>query len=208
MFFFVQNKNLGFCAILFLLFSVSAFSQKLPNKIRGYKVYQTKISVKTDKEKTKEKKGAEAIVKIGEPELEDFSLTGITLKFPASVEGIEHSGKIDFLTFEDFKVNDLDVEIEEYKHPFEIKKDEKVFLPKPVKVFLRADRALRGALGEMKDSKKVWNVTGRIFVFGKFKKFGINFKRVVPIEINIKIENPLKKKLSQNDESKEKTSSV
>lgn len=204
MFFFVQNKRLVFCAIFLLLFSVSAFSQKLPNKIRGYKVYKTKISVKTDKEKSKEKTDAEAIVKVGDPELRDFSLTGITLEFSASVEGIEQSGKIDFLTFEDFKVNNLDVEIEEYKHSFEMKKNEKVFLPKPVKVFLRTDRALRGALKEWKDSKKVWNVTGRIFVFGKFKKFGMNFKRVVPVEINIRIENPIKKKLAQNDESKEK----
>jgi len=203
-FFLIHNKKLICSAILLLLFSVFAFSQKLPNKIRGYKVYKTKISVKTDKEKTKEKNDAEAIIKIGEPELDNISLTGITLEFPASVEGIEQSGTIDFLTFEDFKVNDLDVEIEEYKNSFEIKKNEKIFLPKPVKVFLRTDRALRGALGEMKDSKKMWNVTGRIFVFGKFKKFGMNFKRVVPVEINIKIENPLKKKLAQNDESKEK----
>lgn len=203
MFFLVENKKTVFSAIFVLLFSVSAFSQKLPNKIRGYKVYQTKISVKTDGEKTREKNGAEAIVKIGESELEDFSLTGITLEFSAEIEGIEQSGKIDFLTFENFKVNDLDVEIEEYKHSFEMKKNEKVSLPKPVKVFIRADKALRGAIKEWNDSKKAWNVTGRIFVFGKFKKFGMNFKRVVPIEINLRIENPLKKKLTQNDKSKE-----
>lgn len=206
MFFLLQNKNLVLGAIFILLFSVSALSQnsqKLPDKIRGYKVYQTKISVKTEKEKSPEKKGAEAIVKIGEPELEDVSLIGITLEFSAGIEGIEQSGKIDFLTFEDFKVNNLDVEIEEYKHSFELKKNEKVSLPKPVKVFVRTDRALRGALKEWNDSKKEWNVTGTIFVFGKFKKFAMSFKRVVPIEINLKIENPLKKKLTQNDKSKE-----
>ena len=203
MFFLRQNKNSFFFAVFILLFSVSVFSQKLPDKIRGYKVYQAKISVKTEKEKSAEKKGAEAVVKIGEPELEDISLTGITLEFSAGIEGIEQSGKIDFLAFEDFKVNNLDVEIEEYKHAFEVKKNEKVFLPKPVKVFVRADRALRGALKEWNDSKKDWNVTGRIFVFGKFKKYGMSFKRVVPVEINLKIENPLKKKLTQNDKSKE-----
>lgn len=203
MIFLRQNKRSIFFAIFILLCSVSAFSQKLPDKIRGYKVYQTKISVKTDKEKNKVKNGAEAIVKIGEPELEDVSLTGITLEFLAEIEGVEQSGKIDFLTFEDFRINDLDVEIEEYRHSFEMKKNDKVFLPKPVKVFVRADRALRGALGEMKDSKKIWNVSGRIFVFGRFKKFGISFKRVVPVEINIKIENPVKKKIAQADESEE-----
>lgn len=203
MFFFSYNKNSIFSAIFILLFSCSAFSQKLPDKIRGYKVYQTNISVKSDKEKTNEKNGAEAIVKIGEPELNDISLTGITLEFSAEIEGIEQSGKIDFLTFEDFRINDLEVEIEEYKSAFEVKKKEKIFLPKPVKVFVRADRALRVAINEQRDSKKVWSVTGRIFVFGKFKKYGMSFKRVVPIEINLKIENPLKRKLTQNDKSKE-----
>jgi hypothetical protein len=51
---------------------------------------------------------------------------------------------------------------------------------------------LRGAVRELKDSKEEWSVTGRVFVFGKFKKFGFNFKRVVPVEINIKIKNPLR----------------
>lgn len=211
MFYFAQNKKTIFSAIFILLFSAYGFSQKLPNKIRGYKVYQTKISIKTEEEKSSEKpnekKSAEAIVEIGEPEIEDVSLTGITLGFSAEIEGVEQSGKIDFLTFEDFKVNNLSVEVEEYKNSFELKKNEKVFLPKPVKVFVRADKALRGALGEWNDSKEFWNVTGRIFVFGKFKKFGFNFKRVVPVEINIKIENPIKKKLAQNDGSKERNSS-
>lgn len=204
MFYFDQNKSSIFSIIILLILSLSVYSQKLPKKIRGYKVYQTKISVKTEKGKSNKKSDAEAIVEIGEPEIKDVSLTGITLEFSASVEGIEQSGKVDFLTFEDFKVNDLNVEIEEYKNSFELKKNEKISLPKPVRVFIRADRALRAAFNELKDSKKVWNVTGRIFVFGKFKKYGMSFKRVVPIEINLKIENPVKPKPAQNDKSKEK----
>ena len=42
------------------------------------------------------------------------------------------------------------------------------------------------------DPKKKWSVTGTVFVFGKFKKYGINFKRVVPIKIDLTIANPLK----------------
>ena len=202
MIFFDQIKKLRYSILFLLLFSVCICAQNYPNKIRGYRVYQTEISVKTDKENPNKKTKAEAIVKIGEPELEDFSLTGITLEFSAEIEGVEQSGKVDFLTFEDFKVNGVNVEIEEYKNPFELKKNEKVILPKPVKVFVRADRAFRGALKEWKDSKKNWTVTGRVFVFGKFKKFGLSFKRVVPIEINLEIKNPLKKKNTQNDESK------
>lgn len=40
-------------------------------------------------------------------------------------------------------------------------------------------------------AKDEWTVTGRVFVFGRFKKFGFDFKRVVPVEINLKIKNPL-----------------
>lgn len=188
--------------VLLLLFSAFVYSQDYPNKIRGYKVLQTKISVKTAKEKSLKKTDAEAIVKIGEPELADISLTGIMLEVSAEIEGVDQNGKVDFISFEDFKVNGLDVEIEEYQEPFELKKDETIILPKPVKIFIGAGQTLRGAYKELKDSKSEWTVSGRVFVFGKFKKFGFNFKRVVPIEINLKIENPVKKRLTQNDDSK------
>ena len=188
--------------VLLLLFSTFAYSQDYPNKIRGYKVLQTRISVKTEREKSSEKTDAEAIVKIGEPELTDVSLTGITLEVFPIIEGIDQNGKIDFISFEDFKVNGLDVEIEEYQEPFELKKSETIILPKPVKVFIGAGQTLRGAYKELKDSKTEWTVSGRVFVFGKFKKYGFSFKRVVPVEINLKIENPVKKRLTQNDKSK------
>lgn len=187
---------------MILLVSTFVYPQNYPNKIRGYKVLQTKISVKTESEKSPEKTDAEAIVKIGEPELADVSLTGITLEVFAEIEAMDQNGKVDFISFEDFKVNGLDVEIEEYRESFELKKDETIILPKPVKIFIGAGQTLRGAYKELKDTKNEWTVSGTVFVFGKFKKFGFNFKRVVPIEINLKIENPVKKRLAQNDGSK------
>jgi len=65
-------------------------------------------------------------------------------------------------------------------------------LPKPIKIFLNTGQVLRGALSELKQSKEEWTVTGRVFAFGQFKKSFLKFKRVVPIEINLKIKNPLK----------------
>lgn len=185
--------------ILSLLFSSPVYSQNYPDKIRGYKVYQTKISIRTEVEKTSEKTDSEAIVKIGDPELTDISLSGITLEISAEIEGIEQNGKIDFVSFKDIKVNGLEVEIEEYKESFELKKNKKVILPKPVKAFISSGQTLRGAFKELKESKNEWTISGKIFVFGKFKKFGFNFKRVIPIDINFKIENPLKKKLEEID---------
>lgn len=196
------KKFLIFPVVFFLLLSTPVDSQNYPKKIRGYKVYQTKVSVKTKSEKSSENEETEAIIKVGEPEITDISLTGITFEVPAEIKGADQIGKVDFVAFEDFKVNDLDVEIEEYKESFELNKGEIIILPKPVKIFIGAGQTLRGAFKEIKDSKDVWAVTGRLFVFGKFKKYGFNFKRVVPIDVNIKIENPVKKRLAQNDKSK------
>lgn len=197
-----QTKSLSenvfrqiFILIFFLVSATTIFAQKLPDKIRDYKVYDAKISVKTDQKAQTEiaKKGeSAATVKIGEPELTEISLGGVAFEISAEIFDLEQSGTVDFLAFHDFRVNDLAVEIEEYQTSFSFAKNQSVKLPKPVRIFLGAAQTLRGALREVKDSKEEWTVTGRVFVFGKFKKFGFSFKRVVPVEVSVKIKNPLK----------------
>ncbi|HEX8638119.1 MAG TPA: hypothetical protein VF692_08660 [Pyrinomonadaceae bacterium] len=182
---------LRFCLSILLL-PFLAHAQDLPDKIRGYKVYDAIIVVGTANEEFDRKLKSEAQVKIGEPELTEVSFTGVTFELSAEIFGLQQSGTIDFLTFRDFRVNDLAVEIEDYTHSFELKKNQIVKLPKPARISLGATQALRGALRESRESKAEWQVTGRVFVFGKFKKFGFSFKRVVPVEVNIKIKNPLK----------------
>jgi hypothetical protein len=53
---------------------------------------------------------------------------------------------------------------------------------------------LLGALGDWNTSKDVWPVTGRVYVFGRFKKFLFSFKRVVPVELNLSLPNPMRNK--------------
>jgi len=180
--------------VLILMFAFSAFAQNLPDKIRGYKVYKTHVSVRTETDKSGKKDKSEAFVKIGEPELIDVSLIGVTFELTAEISSLEQNGAVDFLAFHDFRVNALNVEIEEYKESFTFEKNKPIQLPKPVEIFLSTAQTLRGALKELKDSKGEWLVTGRVFVFGRFKKFGFSFKRVIPVEINIKINNPLQQK--------------
>ncbi len=182
--------------VLFL-FSSFAAAQKLPDTIRGYKVYQTKISVKNQSEENSQsdEKNAEAnsetLVKIGAPELVDVSLTGITLELPIEINSLDQNGTVDFLTFKDFRVNGLAVEVAEYKESFTVKKNRTTVLPEPVKIFIGTGQTLRGALKEFKNSKDEWTVTGTVFIFGRFKKAFLSFKRVVPVEINLTIKNPL-----------------
>ena len=190
----INKQNL--CLVVFIgslfFFCSSVIAQNLPREIRGYKVYQAQISVKNQTAKTGTKDQSEAFVKVGEPELTDISLTGIIFEISAEIDSIKQSGTIDFLTFHDFRVNDLKVDVEEYRESFEFKKNQLITLPKPVKIFVGAGQTLRGALQERRESKDEWTVTGRIFVFGQFKKSFLKFKRVVPVEINLKIKNPLK----------------
>lgn len=175
-----------------LLVSLAALAQDYPKEIRGYKVQKTNVSVKTGETGVETKDKAEIFVTIGEASVEDVSVTGLTLELPAEISATGQSGRIDFLTFKDFRVNNLKVDVEEYRKSFEFKKNEPTTLPEPIKIFVGLGQTLRGALGELRDSKEEWNVTGTIFVFGKFKKLGFNFKRVVPVEISLKIKNPLK----------------
>lgn len=189
---FARKIALLFC-LCGLIFGAALHAQTLPDEIRGYKVHQTKISVTNKTDRLPEKDKSEASARLTEPALTDTSLTGLTFEISAEIEPLEYKGKIDFLTFRDFKVNGLAVEIEEYTESFEFKKNQATSLPKPVRVFLGAGQALKGALGEIRDSKTEWTVTGTVFVFGRFKKWGFNVKRVVPVEVNVKIKNPLKK---------------
>ncbi len=190
--------NLYLSVIICGLFLFNSFAavQDFPDKIRGYKVYKAKVSVKNQTSatvKSEEKDESEALIKVGEPELLDVSLTGVTLELSAEIVAPAQSGTVDFLTFKDFRVNGLTVDVEEYRESFKFKKNQTITLPKPVKIFIGTGQTLRGALMEFKDSKDEWTVTGTVFVFGRFKKSFLKFKRVVPVEINLKIKIRSKK---------------
>lgn len=171
---------------MLLFFAVTAFSQNLPDKIRGYKVHKDKVSVSAASS------APDAAVLVGDPELDDVSIAGITLEILAEFTANHQSGKVEMITFHDLKVNGIKVEPEEYGHKFEFKKGETVLIPKPVRIFIPATGVVKAAWQEMSESKAEWSVTGRVFVFGRFRRYGFYHKRVVPIDIDLKIKNPLK----------------
>jgi hypothetical protein len=179
---------------LFALFALAAFlyqsvsAQELPNEIRGYKVHREKVTVST---RGADQGPADAVVAPGNPKLIDISPSGVIFELAPHIRAMSQSGTVDFMTFHDFRVNGIPVEIEEYKHAFSFQKDEPLTLPEPARVFMPTYSILRTAWEEMKESKKEWTVTGRVFVFGKFRKFGFTFKRVVPVDITVTIRNPV-----------------
>lgn len=175
-----------------LLLAFAAGAQDLPDKIRGYKVYKAKVHVTASTNTTTNVAADDdAVLRIDEPRVIDIGLTGVTFEANADLGVIPQSGRIDFLTFRDFRVNGVAVEFDEYTHSFDVKKGVAIKLPKPVRGFVSSLNIAKAVYKEMVETKPTWNVTGTVFVFGKFKKFGFKFKRVVPVKIELKVKNPL-----------------
>ena len=114
----------------------------------------------------------------------------MAIEIPVSVCSLEQSGRVDFLTFHNVRVNGLEVEVEEYRNSFQVKKNTSVPLPNPAKITIGSKSIAKAAYKELVESRDEWSVTGTVFVFGKFKKMGLSLKRVVPVKIDLKIKNP------------------
>lgn len=179
------------CILLLVVLALIGYSQDLPKEIRGYKVHRANILLKTSINVTEHPEEPEASVRIGDPGLVDVGLTGLTFEISAEIDPLNQSGKVDFLAFHDFRINGLAVDIEEYRESFSFRKNQPVKLPKPAKVFIGTGSALRAGWRELDEKRDEWTVTGRIFVFGKFRKMGIEFKRVIPVDVALTIRNPL-----------------
>lgn len=175
-------------------FSSIANGQDLPDKIRGYKVYNAKVVVKTASSGTASNNAAgsiEAVATIGAPSIADIGLFGMTITVGAEIGSIEQNGNIDLMTFQGMRINGVAVDVEEYDHPFALKKGLSFPLPLPARVHIRNAIIAMATYKELIESKKQWAVTGTVFVFGRFKKYGFTFKRVVPVTLNINVPNPL-----------------
>jgi hypothetical protein len=173
-------------------------ARAFPKEIRGYKVERAKVEIRKPKDNQSQAQAtsgatdADALIQFGEPRIARMTPLGITMEVPVTVAAVKQGGRVDFLSFEDMVVNGTPVTIEDYMRPFELPNKSPVLLPEPVRVFISTQSALLGALGEWNSTKESWPVTGRVYVFGRFKKFLFSFKRVVPIELSLTLPNPLR----------------
>lgn len=166
-------------------------AQSLPSKIRGYKVYNARVLVIIAADASVPNTRPDATVRVLDPKITGVSLFGATLEIGAEITALKQSGSVDFITCHNLRVNGVTIETEEYNYPFAFKEGQMTMLPTPAKITINIANIAKAAYKELVDSKKDWIVTGTVFVFGKFKKFGFNFKRVVPIKIGLTIKNPL-----------------
>ncbi|HEY2847358.1 MAG TPA: hypothetical protein VGI80_06020 [Pyrinomonadaceae bacterium] len=110
----------------------------------------------------------------------------------AEIRGLDQYVQIDFLMFKDVLVNGIPLAIDDYEHPFALKKAETVKLPVPVHGVVSALNIAKAAYKEATASRDEWQISGTVFVFGRFKKMGFTFKRVIPVPISLTIPNPLR----------------
>ncbi len=198
----------GLLVVLFIAGGAAAqqpvAARPYPKEIRGYKVERAKVEIRREKDDKEAKKAnraedkadgaeeADALIQFGEPRVARVTPLGLTLEVPITVAAVKQGGRVDFLVFEEMVVNGTPVTIDDYQHPFELPNKSAVVLPQPVRIFISAPRVILGALDEWGNSKETWPVTGRVYVFGRFKKFLFNFKRAVPLELNLSLANPLR----------------
>lgn len=184
-----------------------------PKEIRGYKVERTVVEIKKPETKnendanSKSRRGnddanqtensdsdVDSLIQLGQPQLARVTPLGITFEVPIVVSPVKQSGHVDFLVFEDMVVNGTSVNIDEYHHAFDLPNKQPLTVGEPLRVYIYLPSAMLAALGDWGDSKETWPVTGRVYVFGKFKKSLFSFKRVVPVELNLTMRNPLKER--------------
>lgn len=160
--------------------------------MRGYKSYDIPGVVRID-----DGKGKGPFLRVYTPKLASIGMSGVSLTAGGEISAAGQTGRVDFLTFRDFRVNGVDIEIEEYDHAFSLTKNGIVVLPSPVVILIGKTTIAKATFGELIGSKKKWIVTGVVLVFGRFTKFGFGFKRVVAMPIEIEMDNPIAGYLEQ-----------
>ena len=179
-----------------------AKSDAPPKEVRGYKIHRARVELKTkepDKKKSDKKAEKEEydedeplLIRLGDAQLISATPLGVTFDVPVILAAVKQQGDVDRLVFEDMSVNDTPVSLEDYVHPFKLPNKEPLALAPPLRIFVSTPQAVLRTIDEILNSKDVWQVSGRIYVCGHFKKYLLKFKRAVPVEVQTSINNPLR----------------
>ncbi|CAN5559047.1 hypothetical protein BH10ACI2_BH10ACI2_18190 [soil metagenome] len=185
-------SSIIFPTILVFFLASATFSQSLPSKIRGYKVYDAKVDISNSGKISQNLKDFDASVTFDNPHIANIGLSGTTIEIGVEITAPEHSGRVDLITFRDVKVDGIEVGVDDYSTSFSFRKGERIRLSKPARVTIRPANMVRAVYRELLNKHNEITLTGTAFVFGKFKKFGFTFKRVVPVRFDVKVKNPLR----------------
>ena len=182
-------------AVVFLVLSQTVtFAQQrsYPKEIRGYKVERAAVEMKNPNRDAQagENNNPDELIRFGEPRLAGVTPLSVSLEIPIVVAPVKQKGHVDFMVFEDMEVNGTPVHIDEYRREFDLPNKDDLVLDEPLRFSVSVPNVVLGALGELTNSKETWPVTGRVYVFGRYKKFLFTFKRTIPVELNLTMKNP------------------
>lgn len=163
-----------------------------PDKISGYKVHSANVTVSSSANQKVISPNTDVFVKFTDPTIAEIKFTSAVVEIGAEITSLKQDGKIEFVTFHGVMVNGIAVDVNDYKHSFSLSRGKPAILPKPARVLLRLTSLPRAIYSEIFERKDDLAVTGTAFVFGRFKKFGFGFKRVIPIGIDLRLRNPLR----------------
>ncbi len=185
-----RNRLFKVAAVVIAAAALAAgsFAQELPSKIRGYKTHRADLKV-TGEEGTNGLSHLQVL--LSDPRPVGIGITGAEIEFGAEIAAPAFSGRIDRVTFQNVTVNGIEVTVADYEHSFKFRKGERIVLKAPARLTVPVSGMVRAAYGELVDQKEWWSVTGTALVFGRYRRFGMSFKRVVPVKIDIRVPNPL-----------------
>jgi hypothetical protein len=190
-----------------------AQSRTYPNEIRVYKVERTAVVLRQTRDKKPQsstgpgesdrsalppkdqqsKVESTQLIQFGSPRVARVTPLGISLEIPVLVSPIRQKGRVDFLVFENMVINGTSVEIDEYHRAFDLPNDKPLTLKEPLRFYVYLPSAIMAAIDELAGNAKEWPITGVVYVFGRFRRSIFRFKRVIPLELNLTIPNPLRR---------------
>jgi hypothetical protein len=172
----------------------TATQREYPKEIRGYKLERVNIELKKqDKKSGSSAASPNGIITFGQAKVVSITPFGVTLEIPIVVAAVKQKGKVDFLSFYDMTINGTHVDVDDYNGSFDLPTEHSLILGTPITVFIAMPNALLGAMRDRAAPKETWPVTGVAYVFGQFKKWIFKGKRVVPVELDLQMRNPLRK---------------
>jgi hypothetical protein len=179
------RSSLPISLLAILLLAAAINAQNWPDRIAGYKLHDPKITITGTS-------GDGVAVKVLGTKIKSIGLTGTTVEIDAEILSTKAGARIDFVTFKDVRVNGMAVEPQEYRKRFVIKKGESLKLPAPLQLLVPITSHPTAIYNQLANPASRLKITGTAFVFGKFKRFGIGFKRVAPVKLDLDIENPIR----------------
>ncbi|HQZ82510.1 MAG TPA: hypothetical protein PLR83_04765 [Pyrinomonadaceae bacterium] len=175
-------------ALIFLLLAAFAVTgQKYPDRIDGYKVHNKPVEINSNDTKDEKR---DFDLRFEDPTFTGASITAIKFELQASVRA-ERAGTIEKIRFERLTVNGIPVEVNEFTAAFDLVANEMIELPERFSASVSSLRAANAVWLELTDPKKEWRVMGTAFVFGRFKRFGMTFRRAIPVEFDLSVKNPI-----------------